>query len=143
MYLPFTRRGTITIVGDRRIKVGTFVKSEFSNEFFYVTGVTQNLQFSTDGIQRTTTLNVERGMYVPILERSSLSDVNKKRTDNSNGSSGVKSYFDIVDLKPLRDMVQEVKQKKEEAKTIASWKNEIHVKQDVFDFFVQRKMFGE
>lgn len=143
MYLPFTRRGTITIVGDRRIKVGTFVKSEFSNEFFYVTGVTQNLQFSTDGIQRTTTLNVERGMYVPILEGSSLSDVNKKRTDNSNGLSGVKSYFDIVDLKPLRDMVQEVKQKKEEAKTIASWKNEIHVKQDVFDFFVQRKMFGE
>ena len=69
--------------------------------------------------------------------------MNKKRTYNSNGLSGVKSYFDIVDLKPLRDMVQEVKQKKEEAKTIASWKNEIHVKQDVFDFFVQRKMFGE
>ena len=59
-------------------------------------------------------------MYVPILEGSSLSDVNKKRTDNSNGLSGVKSYFDIVDLKSLRDMVQEVKQKKEEAKAKAS-----------------------
>lgn len=44
-YLPFTRTGTITINGDRRIKVGTFIYFEPTNEFFYVSSVVNNVSF--------------------------------------------------------------------------------------------------
>ena len=68
-YLPFTRKGTITIIGDRRIKRGMRIFYEPTNEYFYVDNVSNNFSM-VDGIpERTTTLQVSRGMikeYVDI-----------------------------------------------------------------------------
>jgi outer membrane protein OmpA-like peptidoglycan-associated protein len=63
LYLPFTRRGTITIVGDRRIKKGTFIKYEYTNEVFYVEGVSHSYTVNMNAIERVTTLQVSRGMF--------------------------------------------------------------------------------
>lgn len=45
-YLPFTRKGTITLNGDRRIKVGTFIILESTQELFYVTAVNNTVTFT-------------------------------------------------------------------------------------------------
>lgn len=136
-YLPFTRKGTITINGDRRIKVGTFIRFEFTNEFFYVTDVSNSISFESGSLQRQTILQVERGMYVPILE-SNLNSA-KKRQDNSNSKSSSldPSYFKIVDLETLRNAIREVKGGK--LTTLSSPK----VNKDQFEYFLKRKMYGE
>jgi len=61
-YLPFTRKGRITIIGDRRIKVGNFIRYLLTGEIFYVEAVTQGITISDDKMTRTTTLVVSRGM---------------------------------------------------------------------------------
>lgn len=94
-YLPFTRRGTITINGDRRIKVGSFVKNNYTNELFYVTGVSNSLSFSENSISRETILEVERGMFFPILSGV----VGEDEEINLNAGSQKASYFKIVDIK--------------------------------------------
>ena len=66
-YLPFTRRGVITIHGDRRIKRGQFIHYLPTNEIFYVDSVQNNRRISTSTIDRTTTLNVSRGMVEPYI----------------------------------------------------------------------------
>ena len=61
-YLPFTRRGTITINGDRRFKKGTVVRHLGTGEVFYVDAVTQDYTISQNGVDRVTILQVSRGM---------------------------------------------------------------------------------
>jgi len=61
-YMPFTRKGTITIKGDRRIKKGMRILYTPTDEYYYVDAVANNFS-STDGIiERTTVLTVSRGM---------------------------------------------------------------------------------
>lgn len=63
MYLPFTRKGTITLVkGDRRIKKGMFIRITPMNEIFYVDSVSNYIAFNNEAIYRSTTLHVSRGM---------------------------------------------------------------------------------
>lgn len=62
IYLPFTRKGTITINGDRKIKKGSFVKLNKTNELFYVEGVTNTAYLSKENCDRVTVLTVKRGM---------------------------------------------------------------------------------
>lgn len=61
-YNAFTRRGTITLIGDRRIKRGTVIRHT-SGEIFYVESVSNNYDINIQGTTRTTTLEVSRGMY--------------------------------------------------------------------------------
>lgn len=89
VYLPFTRKGTITINGDRRIKVGTFVILSVTQELFYVTEVRQNCSFSNDSVDRTTTITVERGMVIDNIKDDQF------------------SYFNIVNLPELRKNISE------------------------------------
>jgi len=67
-YLPFTRKGTITINGDRRIKVGSIIHYNPTGEVFMVDSVTQNFQNSNSGIDRTTVLQVSRGMVKKYID---------------------------------------------------------------------------
>jgi len=67
-YIPFTRKGIITIVGDRRIKKGLIIKYEPTGEVFIVDSVSQSYQNSSSGISRTTTLEVSRGMVENCLD---------------------------------------------------------------------------
>ena len=134
-YLPFTRKGTIVINGDRRIKVGTFVLCEFTNEFFYVESVTNIISFESGVLQRQTILQVERGMYVPILE-SNLNST-KKRKDNSDSESGsvTPSYFKIIDLESIKQAISQVK-----SGTLATLQSP-KINKEQFDYFLKRKMY--
>lgn len=96
-YLPFTRRGTITINGDRRIKVGTFVRLAATNEIFYVTAVQQSVSFGESSLDRQTVLTVERGMVVDYIVNENYNYFNIVNIDGLKGalekalSSGVKN----------------------------------------------------
>lgn len=135
-YLPFTRTGTIEINGDRRIKVGTFVLNESTNEFFYVLSVSNSVSFSEGSIDRRTILQVERGMYVPILERTASKSI--KRLDNSNTVpwQGSPSYFKIVNLEELKKSAKQA-----ESGNLTTATSPL-VDQDQFKFFLNRKMYG-
>lgn len=103
IYLPFTRKGNITLNGDRRIKVGTFVKLNKTNELFYVTGVSQSGSYGKR-IDRTTTIQVERGMVFDyVLGNGILND-----QEGYEGDEGVTvsrsriSYFNILNAELIR-----------------------------------------
>lgn len=113
-YLPFTRRGTIVLNGDRRIKVGTFVKLGPTDELFYVTSVNQSAVFSGDGVDRTTTLTVERGMRVDLITNTEH------------------NYFNIVNIEGLRTAIENTVDEQEQVAALNS---------DVFDYFLKRKMY--
>lgn len=109
-YLPFTRRGTITMNGDRRIKIGTFVKLESTNELFYVTDVNQSYDVITN--RRYTTISVVRGMIMDYIKPStsyspeedySLKKDSINSFDTSTDISNTNySYFSIVDIKQFK-----------------------------------------
>ena len=118
MYLPFTRKGTITINGDRRIKPGTFIHFTPTDELFYVTSVSNSVQFSNNIVDRVTTLTVERGM----------------RMDCVRAKSGGYSYFDLVDIEGLRSAMY-----KGIANQDSSVPNKATVNSGAFNFFLERK----
>lgn len=135
-YLPFTRKGTIVLNGDRRIKIGTFIKFDFTNEFFYVTGVTQSISFETGSLQRQTVVRVERGMYTPILENNLNKVKNRQDNTESENTTFTPSYFKIVDTTILKQAISEVKAGK--LSTLQS----PTVDRNQFDYFLNRKMYG-
>lgn len=135
-YLPFTRTGMITINGDRRIKVGTFVYFEPTNEFFYVSSVVNNVSFLDGNLQRQTIIQVERGMYVPILSNS-FSSVKDRQDNAGKESKDVKpDYFKLVDLTEMKNAVKVAQ--KDQIATLVSPK----VDRDQFEYFLNRKMFS-
>jgi hypothetical protein len=136
-YLPFTRKGSITIEGDRRIKKGTFIYYKPTNEIFYVEGVSQKFSASMRGIDRTTTLNVSRGMikdYVIWKDNFKENDI---------------SYFNVVDTNKIYEtLVNVIDTESEEDKESTKFKNQqltakvnYGINQEVFDFFFKRKQF--
>ena len=80
-YLPFTRRGTITVKGDRRFKRGVFLRHHGTGEIFYIESVSQTYTQDMNTTDRTTVLNVVRGMVEEYIDESKEI-----------------SYFNIVDL---------------------------------------------
>lgn len=149
-YLPFTRRGTIILHGDRRIKVGTFIMNNATDELFYVTGVNNMVEFSESSIERKTTLTVERGMNMTILRKSSTETTALLRKDNSGDklesqlpglmSSFKPDYFGIVDTKWLKQAIESID--KEGNKTVTLDSKATVVKEQ-FEYFLNRKMFKQ
>lgn len=126
-YLPFTRRGTILINGNRTIKRGTFVKLKSTNEIFYVDAVNNNYSISDSDIDRTTALEVSRGMIEPFIKGV-----------NINGL--IYSYFNICNT-PIDESLFQQKEFKftKFSETIAGeWK----VNKEVFDFFIKKWQFA-
>lgn len=78
-YLPFTRKGSITINGDRRIRRGSFVRLVGTGEIFHVDQVSQSA-VNGETVDRQTNVIVSRGM------------VEKNIFDVTN------NYFNIVNL---------------------------------------------
>lgn len=127
-YLPFTRQGTITIEGDRRIKRGSWIYYKPTNEIFYVTGVQQN--YSTGAKEsRRTTLQVERGMVRDFVE--------KRRVLNEFNEPVDISYFDIVDTERIRRYIELFAQDMEKAGKLIQG----IVNKDAFNFFLKRNQF--
>lgn len=138
VYLPFTRKGVISIKGDRRVKVGTFIKCNATNELFYVVGVTQSIVFSQNQLERVTRIQVERGMYFPILTGN-----NEGKDINLTTSSGDKaSYFKIARLQKIKEDIRKAEAAtQDENKKINGSKQAID--SDQFDYFFKRRMYNE
>ena len=85
-YIPFTRKGTITLNGDRRIKRGTFIRYKATGEIFYVEMVHQKYSIGEKDINRSTTLQVSRGMIERFIYGQTIPGITTKV-----------SYFDIID----------------------------------------------
>lgn len=119
-YAPFVRNGTIQIIGNRRIKRGTFIKvkwnSMLSGEIFYVESVSHNYAVSENSVSRTTTLTLSHGMIESFMFNN----------DNMN-------YFNLInfgDYEKVKDRLDMDKW----TQTISSWKVNI----DVFLFFLRK-----
>src|SRR5690554_641312 len=106
IYKPFTRKGTIIVNGDRRLKKGTWFYYKPTNEIFYILSVTQSYSSSID---RTTVIQVERGMV--------LDYVTGDRTINVNGKDVELSYFNIVDTERMSSRLRQQLNTKESQDT--------------------------
>ena len=89
-YLPFTRKGTITLaVPDRRIKKGQWIRYKKTGELFYVEGVEQSASITGHTVSRETVLRVSRGLLEKYI----------------NPKAG-KGYFDIIDFDSLGEQLK-------------------------------------
>lgn len=138
IYKPFTRKGTITINGDRRLKKGTWFLYKPTNEIFYIVNVSQNYKASP--IDRTTTITVERGMVLDYVTGDATIKVDGKSVDLT--------YFDIVDIENIKNELKEqLSSDPNEEQDVLGGNNS--TKEDIFkinrpvlDFFLQRRQFG-
>ena len=117
-YIPFTRSGTITLNGDRRIKRGTIIIMP-NNEQFYVDSVSNSISFNNNSVERSTTLNVSRGMFQEYIDGKKV-----------NGE--LMSYFNIIDFGKDFDVDNITTENWKKA--FSSWK----VNVNVFAFFLKR-----
>lgn len=119
-YAPFVRNGTIQIIGNRRIKRGTFIKvkwnSMLSGEIFYVESVSHNYAVSENSVSRTTTLTLSHGMIESFMFNN----------DNMN-------YFNLINFGNYEKVKDRLDMDKW-TQTISSWKVNI----DVFLFFLRK-----
>jgi hypothetical protein len=122
-YLPFTRRGTITMCGDRTIKRGNFIYYKPTDEVFHVDSVSNFAVIDGEINERITTLQVSRGMREKYI-----------RGVQVKFPSGVKkvSYFDIVNT----DIVDRANINN--ATFLKNWKTDA----DIFNFFIQRRQWA-
>ena len=133
--LPFTRKGTIVINGDRRIKKGSFVRLKATGEICYVDAVTNSVGFSNNSINRTTILSVKRCMMEDYIGT----------TSNQIPNSVSFSYFNIVNSEMIvtelidRFNAMEDLQRKSVVSTTQQTKVDFGVNERVFDFFLQRR----
>lgn len=117
-YIPFTRSGTITLNGDRRIKRGTLIIMP-NSEQFYVDSVSNSISFSSGSVERTTTLKVSRGMFQDYV-------------DGKEVNGDLISYFNIIDFGDDFDV---------DSITVESWKKMLstwRVNLNVFAYFLKR-----
>ena len=164
-YKPFTRKGTITIRGDRRIKRGSWIWYKKTNEIFYVDSVGNMAQIQESGIERVTTLNVSRGMITNYVK--SKSDVSVEYSTENAGffetikdadgkivlknNSYTPSYFNLIALDYLRDTLINNLNKVDNKYGLTRFvlnsdksnyeKTESIVVKGVFDFFLKGKQF--
>ena len=136
-YLPFSRRGTITLNGDRRIKIGTFVRFRTTEEIFYVVNVSQSVVFSKGSIERVTVLTVERGLKIGFIQGFELLTVaGFPPVGQVDGSQARYSYFDIVDTQLIVDTIL---RRIQGDSTIRSTSANFAVNEPVFRFFAERR----
>lgn len=148
IYLPFTRKGNITLNGDRRIKVGTFVKLNKTNELFYVTGVSQSGSYGKR-IDRTTTIQVERGMIFDYVL-----GVNSVQTEGYQGKSGDGSpivtetrhrinYFNILNASLIRSSLLHNAEGTAQAIGTEKESASFGLNEKIFKFFLYRNQLND
>jgi len=130
-YKPFTRVGTIVLKGDRRIKRGMWIYYQKTDEIFYVDAVQNSGNISNNQIERTTTIEVSRGMVRGFSPKRSnkykrptvgedfarVEDIKdfkvswESQIENSNlkvdqSKRSLASYFNLVDISFLKDSLK-------------------------------------
>lgn len=93
-HLPFTRKGILILNGDRRYKVGNLIRYVPTGEIFTIDAVNQTLSVSDTSIERSSTLQVSRGMVEQLIYGVPLGDPTTGET------VGYASYFNIVETNP-------------------------------------------
>jgi len=132
--LPFTRRGTIQIIGgDRRIKKNSWVYFEPTNEIFYVDIVSNHCGVMGENISRSTSLNVQRGMV-----RDYVLDAPIHKLDGKNIKA---NYFDIVNIDVIVEKLQ-VSLTEKGSKSSETSTNQKLVNDKMFKFFYRREQFN-
>lgn len=86
-HIPFTRSGSIRLNGDRRLKMGNFMRYKPTGEIFHIDAVQQGFNISESSIDRTTVVQVSRGMVEQFIY--GIPDGDKEHI----------SYFNIVNTK--------------------------------------------
>ena len=110
-YLPFTRKGQITLNRDRRLKVGNIMRYKATGEIFFIDAVQHNYQINDSNLDATTTINVSRGMIEQLIYGQYVA--------NENGGKEFVSYFNIIDTRLVfnkhevtKEVTRRVKKKK-------------------------------
>lgn len=91
-YVPFTRRGTLTLNGDRRLKYGNIVRYKSTGEIFFIEHVQQMFSINENSIDRTTVVQVSRGMKEVLINGVAISSKERYMKDLKTDFS----YFDII-----------------------------------------------
>ena len=123
IYLPFSRKGSITLArGDRRIKKGTWIK--YKSEIFYIDSVVNTASITGNSVSRTTTLNVSRGLELEYVEGKVV--------------DGIKmSYFDILNFDGLKQTMDDFLTNDENRGSVIN--RNVMVNKDIFEFFVKKR----
>lgn len=137
IHLPFTREGSFTVNGDRRIKKGNYIYYRPTREVFYVERVENNIMMGQN-IDRTTTVTVSRGMVIDYI------DGKEEVLSNKAGEEVTKlvSYFNIVDIPKLRDGIYNTVDGGA-ADDKFDHKADMAIDEDVMNFFLKKKQFKE
>lgn len=127
-YLPFTRKGTITLSHiDRSFRKGTFCYFEKTSEIFYIESVVHSASTSLDSIDGTTTLSVSRGMVLDFIKGVTL-----------NGK--LYSYFTIVDRSLMKETLYANYGIEGDTKSLG--RNTQFIDSDIFYYFFEKSQFG-
>lgn len=127
-YLPFTRRGTLSLNGDRRLKYGNIVRYKSTGEIFFIDHVQQNFSISENSIDRTSTVQVSRGMKEVLINGVAV-------VDEILGESGSTfSYFDIVNTNLNTSVTKEYTKTTTEKVQVGS-KKETQIKSEIDNLF--------
>lgn len=90
-YLPFTRKGTLTLNRDRRIKIGNIIRYKPTGEIFFVDSVQHKHVVNESTIDAVTVVNVSRGMIEQLIYGTHL--------QNESGERRFVSYFNLIDTR--------------------------------------------
>lgn len=165
-YKPFTRKGTINLRGDRRIKRGNWIWYKKTNELFYVEAVGNMASINDNSVERTTTLSVSRGMIKDFIKSNKEENISmttenagffstiKEKDGNNwnvkNNKKFSKSYFNLVDIDYLRKNLVNNLIEVDKAYTLQRWidkgdgsqmQTDSIVVKGVFDFFMKGGQF--
>ncbi|MFT3908057.1 MAG: hypothetical protein QM737_01415 [Ferruginibacter sp.] len=112
-YLPFTRKGVLTLNRDRRLKIGNVMRYKSTGEIFFITGVQHSYSINETNVEAITTVHVERGMIEQLIYGAYLA--------NDQGKPRFVSYFNIINTKLAFDRkevtVQETRKVKKKSAT--------------------------
>jgi hypothetical protein len=145
IYLPFTRKGNITINGDRRVKIGSFIKLNKTNELFYVTGVSQYGSYGSQ-IDRTTTIQVERGMVFDyVLGNGATRSEGFNTINNTTGQSSSESvrssinYFNIFNSNLVeKTILHNAEGNSDGVRVVEKDTASFGLNENIFNFFLNR-----
>ena len=136
MYLPFTRKGSITLNGDRRIKKGNWIYFRPTREIFYVTNVFNSININQSVIDRTTTIQVERGMVIDFIKPTPQQIIDRNGLQKTIQAS----YFNIINIPRLQKGVYDTITGGS-ADEKFDHKSNMSIDVDVFNFFLQGRQF--
>lgn len=141
-YNPFVRQGTITILGNRKIKRGTFIRVFWNSldcpEIFYVESVGKNYSVSSNGVSRTTSLTLSHGMLSDYMFDNAQGSTKIGYDNVAEEDKTTLSYFNIIDFGDYgknRDKIDMDKWRE----IISKWK----VNTTAFMFFLRKTHFLE